>query len=47
MLEQAEEEEFVERFGRALRRVRKPRNVYGKDAIMDLPSPIHVSSQHA
>lgn len=31
MLEQAEEEEFVERFGRALRRVRKPRNVYGKD----------------
>ena len=35
VLEQAEEEEFVERFGRALRRVRKPRNVimssYGQD----------------
>jgi hypothetical protein len=33
VLEQAEEEEFVERFGRALRRVRKPRNaMYGQDA---------------
>jgi hypothetical protein len=43
VLEQAEEEEFVERFGRALRRVRKPRNVYGKDHSEGMAMPRSLS----
>jgi hypothetical protein len=43
IMEQADEEEFVERFGRALRRVRKPR-MYGKDANPSFTIPSRISS---
>lgn len=48
MLEQAQEDEFVERYGRALRRIRKPRNMsVGKDSsatISTTASPRSISA---
>jgi hypothetical protein len=47
LLEQAEEEEFVERYGRALRRIRKPRHWVGKNessTSMTVPSPRSISA---